>query len=469
MRYDERLGRHVFEDNELVFAHYKKYNPDSLWPAKYVSFTDWWNRPIKYRVKFLGIFGEHVVASTDVHPYNEESKAKFYKLKDNCNKNYVIASKCIERCEERRDPNSTKHIYVPTVADICEDYGLNDFKLTYNEYYFKTIKSSYSFADKFMYIGESYNRYNKPKYQIRELLEAKYPEFLQAKAQNDEAKKSEQESKKSDECQNEVETKSVDKKHAIETSSEDDSSDSSINEPKKPAENRIRYQSSSSSTSSSDSDSNLPVKLNPRSNLRNSRLNSSSSDDSSEEDQGKKSESDNLKVAVSSLKTSVHEINEENKSLKNELKTLKKSHEDLKKSQEDLKNFVMSKNQKEKEHENAENENPNIAEVVGNAEEPNVTNEFAFDRPSKKIKLEKVEDHVEQLDKLNQIITDLKNENSKLSEENGAMKNLEKENQKLKQEIEKMQRENETLKKAKRSIKEMWEKFEKTVNDSNSD
>ena len=107
-----------------------------------------------------------------------------------------------------------------------------------------------------------------------------------------------------------------------------------------------------------------------------------------------------------------------------------------------------------------------MAEVVGNAGEPNVTNQFAFDRPSKKIKLEKVEDHVEQLDKLNQIITDLKNENSKLSEENVAMKNLEKENQKLKQEIEKMQRENETLKKAKsklskakRTIDEICETF----------
>ena len=96
MRYDQRLRRNVFEDNELVFAPHKKYNPDSLWPAKYVGIGDWGQGfGIKQRLKFLGIFGECDVEERKIHPYNEESKAKFYKLKDNCNKNYVIAAKCI--------------------------------------------------------------------------------------------------------------------------------------------------------------------------------------------------------------------------------------------------------------------------------------------------------------------------------------------------------------------------------------
>ena len=115
MRYDQRLRRNVFEDNELVFAPHKKYNPDSLWPAKYVDFGDCGlGIETTHRLKFLGIFGECDVEERKIHPYNEVSKAKFYKLKDNCNKNYVIAAKCIERFEERRDPNSTKHIFVPT-------------------------------------------------------------------------------------------------------------------------------------------------------------------------------------------------------------------------------------------------------------------------------------------------------------------------------------------------------------------
>ena len=123
------------------------------------------------------------------------------------------------------------------------------------------------------------------------------------------------------------------------------------------------------------------------------------------------------------------------KKLANDQKSLKKLHDNLLKRVNDL-------------------ENQNKPQNVGNEEESNFENPFCFEQPLKKIKLE---DQSEEIQKLNQVIKDLKNDNSKLSSENGKLsqanedyKEAQKQNDKvvknLKEELLKLARENADLK-----------------------
>ena len=152
----------------------------------------------------------------------------------------------------------------------------------------------------------------------------------------------------------------------------------------------------------------------------------------------------------------VAKLQAENDNLKNELKILKESHNEIKKSFIDLKNIMMSKNhnkpqiEQETNSNNAiiENQNQNSAKII-DAEEPDFEYEYEFEWPVKKIWL-KDESEVQ---KLNQVITDLKKDNLYLSQENAILldtidgyeemqqqneamvKNLKEDNLKLYQEI----------------------------------
>ena len=111
-------------------------------------------------------------------------------------------------------------------------------------------------------------------------------------------------------------------------------------------------------------------------------------------------------------------IEDENEHLKNEVKSLKESLTALKnyvtkKSFDDLKNLVMSENQNKSQNKKRIGSNNNSA-TSGNEEEINVENQ------SKKVKLE---DPSEEVETLNQIIKDLREDNSKLRKEIGNLKN----------------------------------------------
>ena len=91
---------------------------------------------------------------------------------------------------------------------------------------------------------------------------------------------------------------------------------------------------------------------------------------------------------------------EDKETLKNDLKNLNESQNDIKKSMEDLKDIVMSQNQ---------------SASAGKEGEPNIESQFCFEQPLKKIKLE---DQSEEIQRLNQVVKDLKDDNLKLSEKN---------------------------------------------------
>ena len=123
------------------------------------------------------------------------------------------------------------------------------------------------------------------------------------------------------------------------------------------------------------------------------------------------------------LETKIEDENE-NEHLKNEVKSLKESLTALKnfvtkKSFDDLKNLVMSENQNKSQNKKRIGSNNNSA-TSGNVEEINVENQYCFENPSKKIKLE---DPSEEVETLNQIIKDLREDNSKLRKEIGNLKN----------------------------------------------
>ena len=64
--------------------------------------------------------------------------------------------------------------------------------------------------------------------------------------------------------------------------------------------------------------------------------------------------------------------------------------------------------------------NPDV--VANNTDETNFENQFAFDHEEYAPKKIKLEDQSEEIEKLNQIIKDLREKNSKLSKENAALK-----------------------------------------------
>ena len=139
--------------------------------------------------------------------------------------------------------------------------------------------------------------------------------------------------------------------------------------------------------------------------------------------------------------------------LANYVKSLKESHDNLLKKVNDLEKLMVSQNQNKPQNELGMQSNSN-SENVGNDEEPNFENPFCFEQPLNKIKLE---DQSEEIQKLNQVIKDLKNDNAKLSSENGKLsqaiedyKDLQEQNDKvvknLKEELLKLDREIADLK-----------------------
>ena len=90
-----------------------------------------------------------------------------------------------------------------------------------------------------------------------------------------------------------------------------------------------------------------------------------------------------------------------------QLKTLMESNNDIQKSLHDLKNLVMSQNQNQDKSQNFQG--IWITNNCEHVEEPN------FEQPPKRIKLD---DQSEEIQRLNQVINDLKEDNSKLSNMN---------------------------------------------------
>ena len=132
----------------------------------------------------------------------------------------------------------------------------------------------------------------------------------------------------------------------------------------------------------------------------------------------------------------IAKIQEESDQLKNDLKILNESQDEVKKSFQDLKNIVMSQNMNkphsEREstsaNENTEDENQNFTVTE-------FENAFEFEMPVKKIKLE---DQNEEIQKLKQVIEDLRKDVMKLSEENATLS-------KANDEYEEKQVQNETI------------------------
>ena len=108
-----------------------------------------------------------------------------------------------------------------------------------------------------------------------------------------------------------------------------------------------------------------------------------------------------LKNELRGLKESM----KDKETTKNDLKQINESQNDIKKSMEDLMDIVMSQNQ---------------SANAGKEEEPNIESQFCFEQPLKKIKLE---DQSEEIQRLNQIVKDLKDDNLKLSEKNTKILN----------------------------------------------
>ena len=89
-------------------------------------------------------------------------------------------------------------------------------------------------------------------------------------------------------------------------------------------------------------------------------------------------------------------------------KTLMESNNDIKKSLHDLKNLVMSQSQDKSQN----------VQCIGTTIHYDNAEEFIFEPPSKKIKLE---DQSEEIRKLNYVIKDLKEDNLKLSNMNAKL------------------------------------------------
>ena len=124
------------------------------------------------------------------------------------------------------------------------------------------------------------------------------------------------------------------------------------------------------------------------------------------------------------------------KGLKNKLKNLKKSHEDLKTSFEDFKNIVQEKLSSQNHQNIPQNEKGiEISNNVHNSAEPfrekvemdhsDFQNPYSFEQPMKKIKSEygndgvvRVQDQSAEIQRLNEIIKKLKEENVKLIKDN---------------------------------------------------
>ena len=138
------------------------------------------------------------------------------------------------------------------------------------------------------------------------------------------------------------------------------------------------------------------------------------------------------KTSISSFKSVVQD---ENKVLKNKVKRLKsrfgdleKSHEDLKRSFDDLKNFVQEKVCSQEQFNKGsriEIPNKNHAKDVLEMDNSYFQNPYSFEQPMKKIKSEhvnegvvKVEDQSTEIQRLNEIIKKLKEENVKLIKDN---------------------------------------------------
>ena len=187
-----------------------------------------------------------------------------------------------------------------------------------------------------------------------------------------------------------------------------------------------------------------------------------------------KSQLKSMKESLDELKTLVISQNqdklqneqksvEENKHLKNEFKSLKDSFEELK-------NSVTSQNQDQPKNEQEIESNNEIEQLKNkfkslkdsfkelknsvtsqNQDEPQNEQETKSNNESaKEIKLEKVEGHVEEVPKLNQIIKDLKIDNLKLSKENEGYVKVQKQNEalikSLKEDLLKLSQENAHLK-----------------------
>ena len=140
---------------------------------------------------------------------------------------------------------------------------------------------------------------------------------------------------------------------------------------------------------------------------------SSADVEDSEQIVGSKIQNEQLKNELKCLKESV----EENRSMLIDMKSLKESHDHLLKKFQDLEKFVISQNQNKTQNEQGAQSNSNSGNV-GIDEEPNFENPFCFEQPLKKLKLE---DQSEEIQRLNQIIKDLKEDNSKLSKMNAKL------------------------------------------------
>ena len=127
----------------------------------------------------------------------------------------------------------------------------------------------------------------------------------------------------------------------------------------------------------------------------------------SEQVLGTKIQNEQLKNELKCLKEPV----EENRSMLNDMKSLKESHDLLMKKFQDLEKLVI---QNKTQIEQGMQSNRNS----GNDKEPNFENPFCFEQPLKKIKLE---DQSEEIQRLNLVIKDLKEENLKLSNENAML------------------------------------------------
>ena len=136
----------------------------------------------------------------------------------------------------------------------------------------------------------------------------------------------------------------------------------------------------------------------------------------------------NCKISIASLKSVIHDgkkalKNEVNK-LKSKCDDLEKSHEDLKRSFDDLKNFVeekvCSQNQfnKPKKESRIEILNKNHAKDVVEMDNSDFQNPYSFEQPMKKIKSEYVNDQSAEIQRLNEVIRKLKEENVKLIKDN---------------------------------------------------
>ena len=178
-----------------------------------------------------------------------------------------------------------------------------------------------------------------------------------------------------------------------------------------------------------------------------------------------------LKNELQMLKESIKDT----QSLKNDLKNINESQNDIKKSLEEFKDVVKSQNRNEQRiGSNSDSAN------TGNDEQ----NPFCFEQPLKKIKLE---DQSEEIQRLIEVVKDLKEDNlnlskekTKISEENGnlskhneemlnqieaVIKNLKEDNLKLSMENTKLSTENAKLSKHNEEMQTQNEAIIKNLKD----